>query len=162
MEERRASARVVEGAKAGYIRVQFNTADQQTWTVDLTTDQVPAATRTPGSVFVAVTRGQLFCRVDADASEWLQIESKIRDVLNECWDPIGTAVAVDHEYDGYIRDLHSMIIQGASEQDVVAYLFRVETEAMCLAPSPSEKRERTARRLFALNLPSLPEGWSAA
>ena len=160
--EQWAVARVVHGAPAGQLRVQLSAADGRTWFVNLPVSQLPLDIQVSRSEFIAITSGQEFRRVDAGASAWLEVRAKIRVILNDSWDPIGTAVAVEYEYDAYISDLYEMISHGASKEDVAAYLLRVETESMCLKPGPAEKRERTAHRLFALNLPALPGGWPAA
>lgn len=70
--------------------------------------------------------------IDKHASrEW---RSRLRDVLNREWDPIGVAGdgGVEDEYDGYTGKIAAMIRDNASDEDMIAYLKWAEVENMGL------------------------------
>jgi hypothetical protein len=123
---------------------------------DVPVERVPPSLRVPNALFVAVVdRGQ-FLRVESSGREWLEIQDRIRVVLNADWDPIGVAAGpLDDEYDGYIAPIYSMLRQGASPADLAAYLLQMETEWMELRGLPAEPRFQAARRLSTLQLPSI-------
>jgi hypothetical protein len=60
---------------------------------------------------------------------WL---SRIREILNRDWDPIGGCP--DDEYDAYAGKIAAMIRDGASDDEFLAYLRRAELENMGLSP----------------------------
>ena len=55
--------------------------------------------------------------IDKHAS--LTWRSRIREILNRDWDPIGGCRA--DEYDGYMGKIATMLRDNASDQDLVAY-----------------------------------------
>jgi len=55
----------------------------------------------------------------------------------------------------YIGHLHSLLMKGASEQDIAEYLLWVEVERMGLTGTPTDQRLRAAKNLKNLHLPPL-------
>lgn len=71
---------------------------------------------------------------------------KIRDVLNNVWDPIGGCPA--DEYDTYMGKLASMIRSRASDAEILAYLEWAEVEYIGLGPPFNRERgERVVKAL---------------
>jgi hypothetical protein len=128
---------------------------QQQFVADVSVELLGASLRMPNSEFVAVVKGRDVVRVEPAGRVWLTIQNQMRKVLNSDWDPIGVADIVDDEYDMYIGHLHSLLIKGASEQDIAEYLLWVELERMGLTGTPIEQRVRVAKNLKNLHLPSL-------
>lgn len=82
---------------------------------------------------------------------WL---SRLREVLNRDWDPIGVAGegGVDDEYDGYVGKLAAMLRDDASDEDMIAYFKWVEVERMglCTAERFDRKRDHILGVIAAL------------
>jgi hypothetical protein len=110
---------------------------------DVPAERVPPSLRIPNALFVAVVdRGQ-FQRVEPAGREWLEIQDRIRAVLNEDWDPIGVAGDVDDdEYDSYIAPIYHLLREGATPAGLADYLLQIETERMELHGLPGERRLR--------------------
>jgi len=66
--------------------------------------------------------------IDKHAS--LTWRSRIREILNRDWDPIGGCPA--DEYDGYMGKIATMLRDNAGDQDLVAYFKWAEVEHMGL------------------------------
>ena len=66
--------------------------------------------------------------IDIHAS--LTWRSRIREILNRDWDPIGGCPA--DEYDGYLGKIAAMLRDNASDQDLVAYFKWAEVDHMGL------------------------------
>jgi hypothetical protein len=116
---------------------------------------VPPSLRPPNSEFVAVVDGRQFVRVESDGQNWLEVQDRIRTVLNEDWDPIGIARdAGDDEYDGYIGGIFSLLRSDASVDVIAEHLARIEIEWMALAGSERAKLREVALRLKNLQFPS--------
>jgi hypothetical protein len=84
-------------------------------------------------------------------STWL---ARMRDVLNREWDPIRVLPSDDggniDEYDTYRDKLASMIGAHATDEELVAYLQRAETEWMGLgAPTDVKAHEGALRKVVA-------------
>jgi hypothetical protein len=56
--------------------------------------------------------------------------SRLRDVLNRDWDPIGGCP--EDEYDGYMGKIAAMLRDNASDEKMIAYLKWAEVENMGL------------------------------
>jgi hypothetical protein len=79
------------------------------------------------------------------------LHKEIHSILLRDWDPIGiqdTPQAQD-EYDSYIPVLYKLLISGKSEQNIVDYLWWVETEHMGLYAN-RRHTEIVARKLLTL------------
>jgi hypothetical protein len=82
------------------------------------------------------------------------VNEQIRQVLMESWDPIGVAHEVDaqDEYDYYILPLHFFLIRGADAEEIVTYLWRIETQEVGLGRLGRTRLYEVARRLLSLNM----------
>jgi hypothetical protein len=58
----------------------------------------------------------------------------IRQTLMQYWDPIGVAgvPGAQDEYDSYIGPVYRLLSSGASDAELVDYLYKTETETMGL------------------------------
>lgn len=74
----------------------------------------------------------------------------IREVFLKDWNPISVPGLPEDEYDNYIPQVYGMLIQGKSEQEIVNYLWRIESERMELAPNRSDL-EAVARKLLSIS-----------
>jgi hypothetical protein len=93
--------------------------------------------------------------VEIDGEAWLEIQERVRDVLNQQWDPIGVADVVEDEYDGYIGEIYAPLKSGSSEAELAEHLRSIEADEMELRVSPIEKLRTVAdslRRLELLNV----------
>jgi len=152
--ERRLEAVVLGPGRPGQVKVTLGHGDQQ-FVADVPVELLHPSLRMPNSEFVAVVKGRDLVRVEPAGRVWLTIQNQMRDVLNSDWDPIGVADIVDDEYDMYIGHLHSLLMKGASEQDIAEYLLWVEVERMGLTGTPTDQRLRAAKNLKNLHLPPL-------
>ncbi|QDV73291.1 hypothetical protein K2D_14130 [Planctomycetes bacterium K2D] len=80
-----------------------------------------------------------------------QIEM-VRPVLNK-WDPIGVSQYVADEYDAYIADVVSLLLDGRSRDEIAAYLYRLGTEQIGLS-GDQDRCLAAADKLLALDLPT--------
>src|SRR5262249_41384290 len=64
-----------------------------------------------------------------------QIQSVIRDSLMKHWDPIGVKDIPEarDEYDSYVWPVYRLLACGATDEDVIEYLYKTETETMGLS-----------------------------
>jgi hypothetical protein len=64
----------------------------------------------------------------------LRFRTELRKVLFELWDPIGVREVpqAQDEYDDYLGEISQLLMQEASEQEMVEYLYLVETQTMGL------------------------------
>ena len=70
--------------------------------------------------------------IDKEASRrW---RARIREVLNTDWDPIGGCP--EDEYDVYVGKIAAMLRDGASDEELIAYLRWGETVNMDIGPRP--------------------------
>jgi hypothetical protein len=67
------------------------------------------------------------------------------------WDPIGVRdiPGAEDEYDAYIPEIYSLLVNQSSEKEIFAYLWQLETEHMGLTGN------ETATRNFAKTLLNL-------
>jgi hypothetical protein len=82
---------------------------------------------------------------------WL---SRLREVLNREWDPIGVRPSDDagnaDEYDRYRDKLASMISAQATDDELAAYLEHAEREWMGLGvPADAKANEQALRKVIA-------------
>ena len=78
--------------------------------------------------------------------------SRLREIGWQYWDPIGLGGLEhqpDDEYDTYLLLAAGRLWNGASQEEVVAYLIWTSTEDMGLAERPGD-RERSTRAAKAL------------
>ena len=81
-----------------------------------------------------------------------QLQSKVRDVLLEVWDPHNAArvPAARATYDGYIPALVDLLRSGANEDAVVQWLHEREKESLCFPSLGTQRLRRVAARLMKL------------
>jgi hypothetical protein len=81
-----------------------------------------------------------------------QFYQTVRRAVHVDWDPIGVAEFSEEmgEYDSYVPALCELLGKGASEQEVLAFLWTVETESIGLQGN-REATERFAKWLCSLS-----------
>lgn len=154
MEERRLEATVIGPGAVGSLMVAIGNGPGQ-FVAEVAVDIVPEWLRFPNSCFVAVVAGREVTRVEPRGRTWLDVQNRIREVLNVHWDPIGVADLVDDEYDGYISSIYGLLQSRASEEQIVQHLLEIETKRMGLQGSPADLRLKVTDRLLELDLPGI-------
>jgi len=84
------------------------------------------------------------------------IRDMIRTVLMQDWDPIGiknTAECYD-EYDAYIGGVYRLLARGATDEQIVEHLDRIESQQMLWSRPDKKELYPVARKLLALGLQS--------
>jgi hypothetical protein len=74
--------------------------------------------------------------------------SRLREVLNRDWDPIGGCPP--DEYDGYMDEITAMLRDNASDEDFVEYLKWAQVENMGLGPASLFDRVHALKVVAAL------------
>jgi hypothetical protein len=151
----RLEAVVVGPGDAGSVKVMLRRGgDEQV--IDVPAHKLSPSLRSPNSTFVAVVSGRDLVRVETAGPAWLEIQDKVRRVLNRDWDPIGVADAVEDEYDGYVEEIYFMLKNGSSDKTIADRLRAIETEWMGLgAASPIENLLGVVSKLRDLSLPNI-------
>jgi len=152
MTERRLRAVIIGPANPGFLKVMLGQNDAR-FVADVPAERIPPGLRMPNSSFVAVVVGRDLVRVEVFGHARMEIEDRIRAVLNAEWDPIGVAHAVDDEYDGYIAPILSLLEQNAGVEMLAEQLLSIEVQRMELRGSPRGKLLRVADALRTLRLP---------
>jgi len=155
MSERRLEAVVIGPGNSGLLKIQFGRG-RATFVIDVPAQQIPPPLRIPNSRFVALAAGRDFVRVDPLGSAWIEVEDRIRTILNNDWDPIGVAQADDDEYDGYIAGILTFLVRGAGVDGLAEHLRSIEVERMRLGGSPHDKLIVVAEALRGIRLPNGP------
>ena len=64
-----------------------------------------------------------------------EIQEELRRVLMQHWDPIGVAdvVGAEDEYDSYVGPVYRLLASGATDKEVIDYLYTTETKTMGLS-----------------------------
>jgi hypothetical protein len=156
VSERRLQAIVIGPGAPGFLKILFGRGDA-TYVRDVAVERIPPSIRHPNSSFVAVVVGGDLVRVEAAGQDWIEIQDRIRAVLNSAWDPIGVADAVDDEYNSYIAGIYSLVQGGASVVTIAEHLGSIEVETIGLRGSPMNKLLAVAAKLCQLQLPALAE-----
>lgn len=80
----------------------------------------------------------------------------ISEVFMQDWDPIGVAEIPEaaDEYDDYIGGAYRILAGTRSEDELVQFLYRTETEMMGLPGSSRERLLEVALKLLALDVRS--------
>ena len=81
------------------------------------------------------------------------MRTAIRQILLADWDPSNAAriEAAHGEYDCYLPPLMDLLHGGASEDDIVDFLFAREREIMCFPGLDKRRLRPVARKLLALH-----------
>ena len=140
----RREAEILGPGPSGYVKVVLRHLTGDPFVADVPVERIPASLRMPNSRFVVVVQGRTVLRVEPAGRAWLDIQDRMRAVLNADWDPIGVARDVDDEYDSYVGELYSWLRRGATDADIAAYLSSIETEHMGLRGTAIERRLRVA------------------
>jgi len=138
----------------GFLRASYRIEPDE-YTINLPVDRVPSSLRVPNTTFVGLLEGLELVRVEVAGEAWLEIQNKVRDVLNRQWDPLGVGDAVDDEYDMYIEDLYRLVKSNAPKEAIADLLRSIEVARMELRPSPPEKLSSVAGTLRNLRLPDV-------
>jgi hypothetical protein len=78
---------------------------------------------------------------------------QVNAVLHRDWDPIRCGVPLD-EYESYAGPVATLLLNGSTDAQIVAYLDKVETEIMGLGgPFPPERFAAVIASLRALEKP---------
>lgn len=69
-----------------------------------------------------------------------EVHLRTDEVLQYVWDPIGVAGVPQarDEYDAYVPQVFAMLIEEKGEEEIAAYLTRIEEERMGLTPAPQK------------------------
>ena len=87
----------------------------------------------------------------ADTRDWLH---RINEVLHKEWAPIEGGVPND-EYESYVGPIAAMLLNGAPDSELAAYLDHIETEVMGLGGAlPTNRFTAVIAALRALGAPS--------
>lgn len=153
MSERRLEAAVIGPGKPGFLKVALGCGQGQ-FVADVPFERLEPSLRVPNSHFVAVVEGRELVRVEPAGRIWLTIQDEIRSVLNADWDPIGVVGdGINDEYDSYIGRIYSLLLSGASEQDIAQHLLSIEVDWMGLTGTPMDQLRTVAAMLIKLQLP---------
>src|SRR5262245_21447922 len=123
---------------------------------DVAAEKIPPDLRLPNSTFVAVVLHRDLVRVEPFGDGLLEIENRIRVVLNVEWDTIGVAGIVDDEYDGDIAGILGLLERNATTETIAQHLKSIEVEWIGLRASPHHKLPAMAEALGKLHLPRSP------
>jgi hypothetical protein len=145
---------VIGPGATGFLRASYRLEPDECC-IDVPVEMVPASLRAPNAAFVGVIDGRNLVRVEAAGESWLDIQDKVREVLNREWDPIGVAEVVDDEYDIYIEELYRLVKSNAREQEIADRLHTIEAERMGLRASAAAHLRAVAVSLRHLQLPDV-------
>ena len=82
------------------------------------------------------------------------LHEAIRQVLMQEWDPIGIKDTPEchDEYNAYIGGIYRLLARGATEQQIVEHLDRIESQQMLLPREDKAGLTPVARKLRGLGL----------
>jgi len=162
LSERRLEAVVIGPSVNGGLEVAVG-RESGKFVTRVSVEVLPPELRFPNSHFVAVVKGRTVVRVEAEGRPWIEIQNKIRGVLNRDWDPIGVVPdGIDDEYDGYIGVIYSLLRSGANAHTIANHLISIEVEQMGMTGASKEALLIVAAKLRELQLPVLRGPNSAA
>jgi hypothetical protein len=146
---------IIGPGASGFVRATYRLEPDETVTIDVPSDNLPPDLQLPNAMCIGLIVGRDLVRVEADGEAWLQIQDKIREALNQEWDPINVADIVEDEYDGYIGEIYGLLKSGASEAGIAEHLRSIEAGKMELRISSAEKLHSVAKSLRRLDLPDV-------
>ena len=90
----------------------------------------------------------------AESQRGREVMQTIRAALMRDWDPIGVAEIPEaaDEYDSYIGSVYRILAGTLSEDELVEFLYRTETETMGLSADSRERVREVARKLLTLDV----------
>jgi hypothetical protein len=79
------------------------------------------------------------------------LQNRVRYALLHEWDPIGVQEypGAQDEYDSYVPDVYRMLLSRATEEEILNYLWWLETRHMGLG-GERERTETFAKRLLQI------------
>lgn len=77
--------------------------------------------------------------------------AQIRELVRTKWDPIGVGQTpgAEDEYDAYVPEIYSLLLNRASSEELFSYLWQLETEHMGL-PGNEIATKKFVRTLMTL------------
>jgi len=83
-----------------------------------------------------------------------EIQESIRQVLLRDWDPIGVSDVPEarDEYDAYIGGVYRLLASGASEDEIIEHLHRIESDTIGMPAVDREGLRGVVRKLTKLNI----------
>ena len=160
MSRVRRQVRIIGPGATGLLRASYGLESEEI-AIDVRVERVPRHLQVPNATFVALFEGRELVRVEA-SELWLEIQDKVRGVLNREWDPIGVSDVVDDEYDTYIEELYRLLKSHTSADAIAGHLLSIEVHRMGLRRSTDAKLLGVAARLCGLVLPDVHSPESAA
>jgi hypothetical protein len=146
---------IIGPGATGLVRASYQLRPDDTVVIDVPSEHLPPNLRLPNATFVALIVGQDLVGLETDGEAWLEIQDRVRDVLNQQWDPFGVADVVEDEYDGYIGEIYELLKGGSSEAEIAGHLRSIEANEMEVRVSPLQKLHSVAERLRRLDLPAV-------
>ncbi|HEV2799812.1 MAG TPA: hypothetical protein VGW12_04910 [Pyrinomonadaceae bacterium] len=83
-----------------------------------------------------------------------EIKESIGQILLRDWDPIGVSDVPEaqDEYDAYVGGVYRLLASGASEDEIIEHLYRIESDWMGMPAADREGLRVVARKLIELNV----------
>ena len=83
-----------------------------------------------------------------------QVQESIGQVLMLDWDPIGLSdmPEAQGEYDAYVGGVYRLLASGASEDEIIEHLYKIELDTIGMPAADRECLRDVARKLRALNV----------
>lgn len=82
-----------------------------------------------------------------------EIQNSIRQILYRDWDPIGVCdVGPECEYDSYIGGVYRILATSRSEEALVEFLSKIESDLSCFDPASRGRLYRVVQTLLALDV----------
>lgn len=83
-----------------------------------------------------------------------EIQESISHVLLQDWDPIGVSdiPEAQDEYSAYVGGVYRLLASGASEDEIVEHLFKIERDTIGLPAVDRKDLRGVARKLIELNV----------
>lgn len=71
---------------------------------------------------------------DSKHQRALEIQGQVRQALMSHWDPIGVKghAGAEDEYDAYVGPVYRLLSSGATDGEIIDYLYDTETQTMGL------------------------------
>jgi len=83
-----------------------------------------------------------------------EIQESIGQVLMQDWDPIGLSDVPEAqgEYDAYVGGVYRLLVSGASEDEIIEHLYKIESDTIGMPATECEGLRGVARKLRGLNV----------
>jgi hypothetical protein len=91
--------------------------------------------------------------VDSRDKRAAEIQASIRQILYRDWDPIGVCdVGPEDEYDSYIGGVYRILATSRSEDALIDFLSKIESDLMSSDPASRGPLRRVVKKLLALDV----------